>query len=186
MKTRQLGQQGLKVSELGLGCMGLSDFYSSSGATEAQGIELIHRALALGVTFLDTADVYGPHSNEVTVGKALRGKRESVVLATKFGIVREPGSNSRGVSGKPEYVRACCEASLRRLGVDVIDLYYQHRVDPQVPIPGTTSPARLEENVHAPGVALSAADLQRIDSVAPRGVAVGTRYHPSMMRLLNG
>jgi aryl-alcohol dehydrogenase-like predicted oxidoreductase len=330
MQTRQLGRQGLKVSELGLGCMGLSDFYSSSGATEAQGIELIHRALALGVTFLDTADVYGPHSNELTVGKALRGKRDSVVLATKFGIVREPGSNARGVNGKPGYVRACCEASLRRLGVEVIDLYYQHRVDPQVPIedtvgamaelvaqgkvrflglseaapgtlrrahqvhpisalqteyslwsrdpedeilptlrelgigfvpysplgrgflagrfraledlaaddwrresprfqganfaknlevleqiqllakqkgctpsqlalawilaqgddiapiPGTTSLARLEENLRAPSVALSAAELQHIDSVAPHGVAAGTRYHANMMRLLNG
>lgn len=308
--------------------MGLSDFYSSSGATEAHAIELIHRALALGVTFLDTADVYGPHSNEITVGKALRGKRDSVVLATKFGLVREPGSNARGVNGRPEYVRACCEASLRRLGVDAIDLYYQHRVDPQVPIedtvgamaelvaqgkvrylglseaapatvrrahkvhpisalqteyslwsrdpedeilptlrelgigfvpysplgrgflagrfrkledlaaddwrresprfqgenfaknlavlaeiqqlaqqkhctpsqlalawllaqgddiapiPGTTSLARLEENLRAPGVTLSAADLQHIDSVAPRGIAAGTRYHPNIMPML--
>jgi aryl-alcohol dehydrogenase-like predicted oxidoreductase len=334
MKTRQLGSQGLKVSELGLGCMGLSDFYSSSAVTEAQGIELIHRALSLGVTFFDTADAYGPFSNEVTVGKALRGKRAagdgSIVLATKFGIVREPGSNVRGISGKPEYVRACCEASLKRLGVEVIDLYYQHRVDPQtpiedtvgamadlvrqgkvrylglseagaatirrahsvhpisalqteyslwsrdpedellptlrelgigfvpysplgrgflagrfrkpedlaaddsrrhsprfqgenfaknlavldqinqlaqeqrctpsqlaltwllsqgddlVPIPGTTSLARLEENVGAAAVHLSKADLERIDSVAPHGVATGERYHPEMMRLLNG
>jgi aryl-alcohol dehydrogenase-like predicted oxidoreductase len=328
LKIRELGRQGLKVSELGLGCMGLSDFYSSSGATEVHAIELIHRALALGVTFLDTADVYGPHSNEITVGKALRGKRDSVVLATKFGLVREPGSNARGVNGRPEYVRACCEASLRRLGVDAIDLYYQHRVDPQVgiedtvgamaelvaqgkvrylglseaapatvrrahkvhpisalqteyslwsrdpedeilptlrelgigfvpysplgrgflagrfrkledlaaddwrresprfqgenfaknlavlaeiqqlaqqkhctpsqlalawllaqgddiaPIPGTTSLARLEENLRAPGVTLSAADLQHIDSVAPRGIAAGTRYHPNIMPML--
>jgi aryl-alcohol dehydrogenase-like predicted oxidoreductase len=330
MKTRQLGKQGLKVSELGLGCMGLSDFYSSSAATQAQGIELIHRALSLGVTFLDTADVYGPHTNEITVGKALRGKRDSVVLATKFGIVRERGSNTRGVNGRPDYVRACCEASLQRLGVEVIDLYYQHRVDPQtpiedtvgamadlvrqgkvrdlglseagpktlrrahkvhpisalqteyslwsrdpedeilptlrdlgigfvpysplgrgflagrfrkledlaaddwrrdsprfqgenfaknlavldqinqlaeqkrctpsqlalawllaqgddlVPIPGTTSTARLQENIGAPAVILSKAELERINGVAPQGVAVGTRYHPDMMRLLNG
>jgi len=330
MKTRQLGTQGLKVSELGLGCMGLSDFYSSSAVTEAQGIELIHRAISLGVTFLDTADVYGPHTNEITMGKALRGKRDSVVLATKFGIVRERGSNTRGVNGKPEYVRACCEASLKRLGVEVIELFYQHRVDPEtpiedtvgamadlvrqgkvrylglseaglqtlrrahkvhpisalqteyslwsrdpedeilpavrelgigfvpysplgrgflagrfrrledlaaddwrresprfqgenfaknlavldqinqlaeqkrctpsqlalawllaqgedlVPIPGTTSTARLEENVGASAVALSKVELERIDSVAPHGVAVGTRYHPEMMRLLNG
>src|SRR6266853_6858096 len=137
MKTRQLGKQGLTVSELGLGCMGLSDFYSSSAATEAQGISLIHRALALGVTFLDTADAYGPHTNEVTVGKALQGRRDSVVLATKFGIVREPGTTNRGVDGSPDYVRAACEASLKRLGVDVIDLYYQHRVDPKVPIEET-------------------------------------------------
>jgi aryl-alcohol dehydrogenase-like predicted oxidoreductase len=137
MKMRALGRQGLKVSELGLGCMGLSDFYSSSGVTEAQGISLIQRALALGVTFLDTADVYGPHTNEVTVGKALQGRRDSVVLATKFGIVREPGATTRGVNGSPDYVRAACEASLKRLGVDVIDLYYQHRVDPRVPIEET-------------------------------------------------
>src|ERR1700735_2782656 len=137
MKMRQLGEQGLTVSELGLGCMGLSDFYSSSGVTEAEGIALIHRALALGVTFLDTADVYGPHTNEVTVGKALQGRRDSVVLATKFGIVREPGSANRGVNGNPDYVRASCEASLKRLGVEYIDLYYQHRVDPKVPIEET-------------------------------------------------
>src|ERR1700722_515910 len=137
MKMRVLGGQGLKVSELGLGCMGISDFYSSSGVTEAEGIALIHRALALGVTFLDTADVYGPHTNEVTVGKALQGRRDPVVLATKFGIVREPGSANRGVNGNPDYVRASCEASLKRLGVEYIDLYYQHRVDPQVPIEET-------------------------------------------------
>ena len=330
MKIRALGRQGLKVSELGLGCMGLSDFYSSSGVTEAQGISLIHRALALGVTFLDTADVYGPHTNEVTVGKALRGRRDSVVLATKFGIVREPGTTNRGVDGSPDYVRAACEASLKRLGVDVIDLYYQHRVDPKVPIeetvgamarlvaqgkvrylglseaapatvrrahkvhpisalqteyslwsrdpedeilptvrelgigfvpysplgrgflagrfrkledlaaddwrresprfqgenfsknlavleqinliakekgctpsqlalawllaqdtdivpiPGTTNPARLEENLAASQITLSQKELQRIEAVAPLGVAVGPRYHPGMMHLLNG
>jgi aryl-alcohol dehydrogenase-like predicted oxidoreductase len=330
MKMRALGGQGLKVSELGLGCMGLSDFYSSSGVTEAQGISLIHRALELGVTFLDTADVYGPHTNEVTVGKALRGRRDSVVLATKFGIVREPGTTTRGVDGSPDYVRAACEASLKRLGVDVIDLYYQHRVDPRVPIeetvgamaqlvaqgkvrylglseaapatvrrankvhpisalqteyslwsrdpedeilptvrelgvgfvpysplgrgflagrfhkledlaaddwrrqsprfqgenfaknlavleqinliakekgctpsqlalawllaqgtdivpiPGTTNPARLEENLGAPQITLSQKELQRIEAVAPLGVAVGQRYHPGMMHLLNG
>src|SRR5712675_1134529 len=137
MKTRQLGSQGLKVSELGLGCMGLSDFYSSSAATEAQGISLIHRALALGVTFLDTADAYGPHTNERTVGKALQGRRDSVVLATKFGIVREPGTATRGINGSPDYVQAACDASLERLGVDHIDLYYQHRVDRSVPIEET-------------------------------------------------
>jgi aryl-alcohol dehydrogenase-like predicted oxidoreductase len=329
MKTRQLGKQGLTVSELGLGCMGLSDFYSSSTATEAQGISLIHRALALGVTFLDTADVYGPHTNERTVGKALQGRRDSVVLATKFGIVREPGSAARGVNGSPDYVQAACEASLKRLGVDHIDLYYQHRVDPKVPIeetvgamaqlvaqgkvrylglseaapatlrrahkvhpisalqseyslwsrdpedevlptvrelgigfvpysplgrgflagrfhkledlaaddwrresprfqgenfaknlavleqinriakekdctpsqlalawllaqgrdivpiPGTTNPIRLEENLAATQITLSKTELQRIESVAPLGVAAGQRYHPGMMQLLN-
>ena len=330
MDTRELGKQGLKVSTLGLGCMGLSDFYSTSGVTEAQAIALIHRALDLGMTFLDTADVYGPHSNERTVGKALKGRRESVILATKFGIVREAGSNSRGVNGSPEYVRSCCEASLQRLGVECIDLYYQHRVDPKVPIeetvgamaqlvnqgkvrylglseaapatlrrafkvhpisalqteyslwsrdpeddilptarelgigfvpysplgrgflagrfrrvedlaaddwrresprfqgenfaknlavleqikilsqqkgctpsqlalawllaqgpdivpiPGTTSLARLEENFAAPQIRLSEAELQRIEALAPQGVASGLRYHPNMMTLLNG
>jgi len=330
MKTRQLGTQGLKVSALGLGCMGLSDFYSSSASTEAEGISLIHRALALGITFLDTADVYGPHTNEVTVGKALQGRRDSVVLATKFGIVRQPGAATRGVDGRPDYVRACCEASLKRLGVEFIDLYYQHRVDPKVPIeetvgamaelvkqgkvrylglseaapatlrrahkvhpitalqteyslwsrdpedeilptvrelgvgfvsysplgrgflagrfrkiedlaaddwrresprfqgenfaknlavveqinvlakekrctpsqlalawllaqgndivpiPGTTNLSRLEENLAAPDITLSKSELQRIEAVAPRGVAVGLRYHPGMMSLLNG
>jgi aryl-alcohol dehydrogenase-like predicted oxidoreductase len=329
MKTRQLGRQGLVVSELGLGCMGLSDFYSSSAATEAQGIALIHRALALGVTFLDTADAYGPHANERTVGKALQGRRDSVVLATKFGIVREPGGAARRIDGSPDYVRAACEASLKRLGVEVIDLYYQHRVDPKVPIeetvgamaqlvaqgkvrylglseagpatlrrahkvhpisalqseyslwsrdpedeilptvrelgigfvpysplgrgflagrfrqiedlaaddwrrdsprfqgenfaknlavleqinliaeekgctpsqlalawllaqgpdivpiPGTTNLARLEENLAAPRVALSKQELQRIEAVAPHGVAAGQRYHPDMLKQLN-
>jgi aryl-alcohol dehydrogenase-like predicted oxidoreductase len=330
MKVRLLGRQGLKVSDLGLGCMGLSEFYSSSGATEAEGVALIHRALDLGVTFLDTADVYGPHTNEGTVGRALQGRRDGVVLATKFGIVREAGSVARGVNGSPAYVRAACDASLQRLGVDIIDLYYQHRVDPAVaieetvgamadlvkqgkvrylglseaapstirrahkvhpisalqteyslwsrdpedeilptlrelgigfvaysplgrgflagrfrtiedlapddwrrmsprfqgenfaknlavvaqinliakekgctssqlalawllaqgedvvPIPGTTSLARLEENLTAPNIVLSKQDLERIEAVAPPGVASGQRYHPQMMSLLNG
>jgi aryl-alcohol dehydrogenase-like predicted oxidoreductase len=329
MKMRKLGTQGLTVSELGLGCMGLSDFYSSSGVTEAEGISLIHRALELGLTFLDTADVYGPHTNEITVGKALQGRRDSVVLATKFGIVREAGA-ARGVNGSPDYVRASCDASLKRLGVDYIDLYYQHRVDPKVPIeetvgamsqlvrqgkvrylglseaapatlrrahkvhpisalqteyslwsrdpedeilpalrelgigfvpysplgrgflagrfrkigdlaaddwrresprfqgenfaknlavldqikliarekactpsqlalawllaqatdvvpiPGTTNLKRLEENLAAPKITLSKKDLQRIEAASPPGVAVGQRYHPAMMNLLNG
>src|SRR5579863_1089775 len=138
MKTRDLGRQGLKVSQLGLGCMGLSDFYFSSRATEAEGISLIHRALDLGLTFLDTADAYGPHTNERLVGKAIEGRRrDSVVLATKFGVVREPGSNVRGIDGSPDYVRSSCEASLKRLGVSTIDLYYQHRVDPKIPIEET-------------------------------------------------
>ena len=137
MKMRQLGRQGLTVSELGLGCMGLSDFYSSSAVTESQGIALIHRALDSGVTLLDTADAYGPHTNERLLSKALLGRRDSVVIATKFGIVRQPGSAIRGIDGSPEYVRASCEASLQRLGVDAIDLYYQHRVDPKIPIEET-------------------------------------------------
>jgi aryl-alcohol dehydrogenase-like predicted oxidoreductase len=330
MQMRQLGQAGPQVTALGLGCMGLSDFYSSSGASEAEGIALIHRALDLGLGFLDTADVYGPHTNERTVGKALRGRRERVVLATKFGIVRQPGSSYRGVDGSPAYVRSACEASLQRLGVDHIDLYYQHRVDPAVPIedtvgamaelvrqgkvrylglseaapatirrahkvhpisalqteyslwsrdpedeilptlrelgialvpysplgrgflagrfrkledlapddwrresprfqgenfaknlalvdrikaiaeekgctpsqlalawllaqgpdlvpiPGTTSLARLEENLASAGIALSPQELHRIEAVAPQGVASGHRYNPAMAHLLNG
>jgi aryl-alcohol dehydrogenase-like predicted oxidoreductase len=137
MRTRRLGGQGLEVSELGLGCMGLSDFYSSSGATESQGIALIQRALDLGVTLLDTADVYGPHTNERTVGKALKGRRDGAILATKFGIVRDGQSTNRGVNGHPDYVRSACDASLERLGVERIDLYYQHRVDPTIPIEET-------------------------------------------------
>jgi aryl-alcohol dehydrogenase-like predicted oxidoreductase len=137
MRTRRLGGQGLEVSELGLGCMGLSDFYSSSGATDSQGIALIQRALDLGVTFLDTADVYGPHTNERLVGRAIKGRRDGVIVATKFGIVRDGNTLNRGVNGHPDYVRSSCDASLERLGVDRIDLYYQHRVDPDIPIEET-------------------------------------------------
>jgi aryl-alcohol dehydrogenase-like predicted oxidoreductase len=134
---RQLGSQGLQVSEIGFGCMGLSDFYTTSRIADAEAIAVIHGAIDRGITFLDTADVYGPHTNEVLLGKALQGRRHQVVVATKFGIVREPGSGARGVNGRPEYVRASCEASLRRLGLDHIDLYYQHRVDPKVAIEET-------------------------------------------------
>ena len=310
--------------------MGLSEFYSSSATDEKAAIALIHRALDLGVTMLDTADIYGPHSNEHLVGKALLGRRAAALVATKFGITREPGSAARGVDGRPEYVRACCEASLQRLGVETIDLYYQHRIDPKVPIeetvgamgdlvrqgkirfiglseaapatlrrahkvhpisalqteyslwsrdpedqilatvrelgigfvaysplgrgflagrfgkledlaaddyrrstprfqaenfaqnlklvdqikriaaeksctpaqlalawllaqgagivpiPGTTRADRLEENCAAASIVISADDLARIDAVAPRDVAVGTRYHERVMHLLNG
>jgi len=136
MQMRELGRSGLKVSAQGLGCMGMSEFYG--GFDDAESIVTIHRALELGITFLDTADVYGPHKNEELVGRAIKGKRDGIVLATKFGIVRDPANpNVRGVNGKPDYVRRSCEASLRRLGVDTIDLYYQHRVDPQTPIEET-------------------------------------------------
>lgn len=135
MKTRKLGNQGLVVSELGLGCMGMSEFYS--GRDEQESISTLHRAIELGVTFLDTADMYGPFTNEQLVGRAIRDRRDQVILATKFGNVRTADGGWGGVNGKPEYVRQCCDASLKRLGVDVIDLYYQHRVDPTVPIEDT-------------------------------------------------
>jgi aryl-alcohol dehydrogenase-like predicted oxidoreductase len=135
MEERKLGEQGLKVSALGLGCMGMSDFYGPTDDVES--VATLHRAIDLGVTFLDTADMYGPFKNEELVGRALRGRRGGVIVATKFGNRRSPDGAFLGVSGRPEYVRECCEASLRRLGVDHIDLYYQHRVDPTVAIEET-------------------------------------------------
>ena len=135
MKQRKLGRNGPMVSVMGLGCMGMSDFYGHRDDQES--IATIHRALDLGVNLLDTADVYGPFTNEELVGRAIRGRRDQVFLATKFGIVRGADPNVHGVNGRPEYVRAACEASLRRLGVDVIDLYYQHRVDLDTPIEDT-------------------------------------------------
>jgi aryl-alcohol dehydrogenase-like predicted oxidoreductase len=135
MKMRKLGNQGLVVSELGLGCMGMSEFYGSRDDRES--IATIHRALDLGVTMLDTADMYGPFTNERLVGEAIRDRRDRVIIATKFANVRSEDGKFLGVSGKPEYVREACDASLQRLGVDIIDLYYQHRVDPTVPIEET-------------------------------------------------
>ena len=135
MKKRQLGNQGLVVSELGLGCMGMSEFYGENN--EQESIDTIHRAIDLGVTMFDTADMYGPFTNEGLVGRAIKNYRDEVVVATKFGNVRTEDGAFLGVNGTPEYVRQACDASLQRLGVDVIDLYYQHRVDPNVPIEET-------------------------------------------------
>jgi len=176
MQTRHLGP--LTVSALGLGCMGMSEFYGPTD--EAEGIATIHRALDLGVTMLDTADVYGPFTNEILVGKAVKGRRDGVVIATKFGIVRDPSQpERRGISGKPEYVRASCEASLKRLGVDTIDLYYQHRIDRSTPIEetvGEMSKLVKEGKVRCLGLSeASPATLERACKVHPI-TALQTEY----------
>ncbi|GAA4349047.1 aldo/keto reductase [Hymenobacter saemangeumensis] len=170
MNTRQLGRSGLTVSALGLGCMGMSDFYGQTD--DAESTRTLHRALDLGITFFDTADMYGPFKNEELLGKALKGQRNSLILATKFGIQRDPGDpGKRGINGRPEYVRAACEASLRRLGTDYIDLYYQHRVDPRTPIEETVGAmAELvkEGKVRFLGLSeASAATLRRAVAVHP-------------------
>ncbi len=179
MQQRKLGSHGPVVSALGLGCMGMSDFYSTS-ADRQEAIATLHRALELGVTLLDTADMYGPHTNEELVGEAIKGKRQQVFLATKFGILRDPADPSaRGVSSRPEYIRRSVEGSLRRLGVEEIDLYYQHRVDPQVPIEdvvGTMADLIREGKIRHIGLSeASVATLERAHKVHPI-TALQTEY----------
>jgi aryl-alcohol dehydrogenase-like predicted oxidoreductase len=166
MEIRNLGHAGLQVSAQGLGCMGMSEFYGPGD--DAESIATIHRALDLGIFFLDTADVYGPYKNEELVGRAIKGKRDEVILATKFGIVRDPKNpTTRGVNGRPEYIRQSCEGSLRRLGVETIDLYYQHRVDPDTPIEDTVGAmAQLVKEGKIRYIGLSEANPQTLRRAA--------------------
>jgi aryl-alcohol dehydrogenase-like predicted oxidoreductase len=170
METIALGSQGLAVSRQGLGCMGMSDFYGP--LDDAESIATIHRALDLGVTFFDTSDMYGPHTNEILVGKALADRRDEAVIATKFGIVRDPDDPARrAVNGRPDYVRQSCEGSLARLGVDHIDLYYQHRVDPDTPI---------EETVGAMGELVTQGKVRflGLSEAAPATIRRAHAVHP--------
>ncbi|WIE47349.1 aldo/keto reductase [Pseudomonas sp. GM17] len=171
MQTRQLGKNGPQVSAIGLGCMGMTDFYTT-GTDTKEATATLHRALELGINLLDTADMYGPHSNEILIGQAIRGKRDQVFLASKFGIVRNPGDPAaRGVSGRPDYIRQAIDGTLQRLGVDTLDLYYQHRIDPDVAIEETVG--AMAELVRAGKVRYlglseaSAATLERAHKVHP-------------------
>jgi aryl-alcohol dehydrogenase-like predicted oxidoreductase len=169
MDRRNLGSEGLVVSSLGLGCMGMSEFYGT--ADEGESIATIHRAMELGIDFLDTADMYGPFTNERLVGKAIRGRRDEVILATKFGNERREDGSMVGINGKPEYVRRACDASLERLGVDTIDLYYQHRVDPEVPIEDTVG--AMKELVEAGKVRYLG-----LSEAAPETIRRAHKVHP--------
>lgn len=171
MHTRQLGQNGPQVSAIGLGCMGMTDFYTT-GSDTREAVATLHRALELGINLLDTADIYGPHSNEQLIGEAIRGKRDQVFLASKFGIVRDPANPAfRGINGRPEYIHQAIDGSIKRLGVETLDLYYQHRMDPNVPIEETVG--AMAELVRAGKVRYlglseaSAATLERAHKVHP-------------------
>ncbi|AIQ14100.1 aldo/keto reductase [Paenibacillus durus] len=169
MKKRELGRSGLEVSALGLGCMGMSEFYGS--LDEDESIRTIHRAIEMGLTFLDTADMYGVGRNEELVGRAIKGRRDDVILATKFGNVRAADGTPLGINGRPEYVKQACDASLKRLGVDHIDLYYQHRVDPNTPI---------EETVGAMADLVQAGKVRflGLSEASPRTIAKANDVHP--------
>jgi len=171
MHTRQLGKNGPQVSAIGLGCMGMTDFYTT-GTDTTEAIYTLHRALELGINLLDTADMYGPHTNEALIGKAIAGKRDQVFLASKFGIVRDPSNPAlRGVNGRPEYIRSAIDGTLKRLGVETLDLYYQHRIDPEVAIEETVGAmAELVKQGKVRYLGLSeasAATLERAHNVHP-------------------